>query len=310
MTSAASVAIATDNLTKRFGDLLAVDRISMSIKEGEIYGFLGPNGSGKSTTIRMLCGLMDPTEGTGSVLGFDIRKESEQIKQNIGYMSQRFSLYEDMTVAENLDFYASIYGLTGGTKRQRMSDMLAMANLTGREKQLAGTLSGGWKQRLALGCSIIHQPRVLFLDEPTAGVDPVSRRDFWDLIYHISGQGTTIMVTTHYMDEADQCHTLGFIYNGRIIAQGAPPEIKAKEMKGQVVEIACDDIVGVFELLKGTKEFSNVTRYGVFLHVVVGNAEDAAPKIGRLLSDNRLSAGKIERTAPSIEDVFVSLVKE
>lgn len=310
MTSPASVAIATDNLTKRFGDLLAVDRISMSIKEGEIYGFLGPNGSGKSTTIRMLCGLMDPTEGTGSVLGFDIRKESEQIKQNIGYMSQRFSLYEDMTVAENLDFYASIYGLTGGTKRQRMSDMLAMANLMGREKQLAGTLSGGWKQRLALGCSIIHQPRVLFLDEPTAGVDPVSRRDFWDLIYHISGQGTTIMVTTHYMDEADQCHTLGFIYNGRIIAQGAPPEIKAKEMKGQVVEIACDDIVGVFELLKGTKEFSNVTRYGVFLHVVVGNAEDAAPKIGRLLSDNRLSAGKIERTAPSIEDVFVSLVKE
>lgn len=310
MTSAASVAIATDNLTKRFGDLLAVDRISMSIKEGEIYGFLGPNGSGKSTTIRMLCGLMDPTEGTGSVLGFDIRKESEQIKQNIGYMSQRFSLYEDMTVAENLDFYASIYGLAGGTKRQRMSDMLAMANLMGREKQLAGTLSGGWKQRLALGCSIIHQPRVLFLDEPTAGVDPVSRRDFWDLIYHISGQGTTIMVTTHYMDEADQCHTLGFIYNGRIIAQGAPPEIKAKEMKGQVVEIACDDIVGVFELLKGTKEFSNVTRYGVFLHVVVGNAEDAAPKIGRLLSDNRLSAGKIERTAPSIEDVFVSLVKE
>lgn len=304
-----SIAITTDNLTKRFGDLMAVDHISMSIMEGEIYGFLGPNGSGKSTTIRMLCGLMDPSEGTGSVLGYDIRKEPEQIKQNIGYMSQRFSLYEDMTVAENLDFYASIYGLAGSTKRERMTDMVAMANLTGREKQLAGTLSGGWKQRLALGCSIIHRPRVLFLDEPTAGVDPVSRRDFWDLIYHIAEQGTTIMVTTHYMDEADQCHTLGFIYNGRIIAHGTPPEIKANEMRGQVVEIACEDIVGVFEVLKGTEEFSNVTRYGVFLHVVVDDAEAAVPKIRQLLAEKNLAVSKIERTAPSIEDVFVSLVK-
>ena len=302
-------AISTENLTKRFGDLLAVDSISMSIREGEIYGFLGPNGSGKSTTIRMLCGLMDPTEGTGSVLGYDITKETEEIRQNIGYMSQRFSLYEDMTVEENLDFYASIYGLRGKFKQERIAEMIAMANLTGRGNQLSGTLSGGWKQRLALGCSIVHKPRFLFLDEPTAGVDPVSRRDFWDLIYHIAGLGTTIMVTTHYMDEADQCHTLGFIYNGRIIAQGTPPEIKANEMKGQVVEIACDDIVGVFELLKESDRFSNVTRYGVFLHVVVDDAEAAVPDIRQLLEKANLHASKIERTAPSIEDVFVSLVK-
>ncbi|MDH4099562.1 MAG: ABC transporter ATP-binding protein [Nitrospirota bacterium] len=302
-------AISTDNLTKRFGHLLAVDHISMTIREGEIYGFLGPNGSGKSTTIRMLCGLMDPTEGTGSVLGFDITKETEQIRQNIGYMSQRFSLYEDMTVEENLDFYASIYGLRGKLKQERMAEMIAMANLTGRENQLSGTLSGGWKQRLALGCSIVHKPRVLFLDEPTAGVDPVSRRDFWDLIYHIAELGTTIMVTTHYMDEADQCHTLGFIYNGRIIAQGTPPEIKANEMKGQVVEIACENIVAVFELLKATAAFSNVTRYGVFLHVVVEDAAAAIPGLERLLADNGLGVSRIAHAAPSIEDVFVSLVK-
>lgn len=302
-------AITTENLTKRFGDLLAVDHIAMSIREGEIYGFLGPNGSGKSTTIRMLCGLMDPTEGTGSVLGYNITKETEHIRQNIGYMSQRFSLYEDMTVEENLDFYASIYGLRNKLKRERMAEMIAMANLTGRENQLSGTLSGGWKQRLALGCSIVHKPRVLFLDEPTAGVDPVSRRDFWDLIYHIAELGTTIMVTTHYMDEADQCHTLGFIYNGRIIAQGTPPEIKANEMKGQVVEIACENIVAVFELLKGTGEFSNVTRYGVFLHVVVEDAAAAIPGLERLLADNGLGVSRIAHALPSIEDVFVSLVK-
>lgn len=222
-------AIEVKNLTKCFGKFTAVDHINFEVPQGKIFGFLGPNGSGKSTTIRMLCGVSSPTEGTAKVLGYDIVKEPEKIKQNIGYMSQKFSLYEELTVEENLDFYAGIYGLSKKDKIERKKGIIAMAGLIGREKVLTRNLSGGWKQRLALGSALIHKPKLLILDEPTAGVDPVSRRIFWKMIYSLSKQGITILVTTHYMDEANSCDILGFIFNSKIIAIGTPKELIQKE---------------------------------------------------------------------------------
>jgi ABC-2 type transport system ATP-binding protein len=218
-------AIQCENLTKRFGDRVAVNSLSLSIRKGSIYGFLGPNGSGKSTTIRMLCGLLVPTSGKGTVLGYDVMTQSEEIKRRIGYMSQKFSLYEDLTVEENLDFYAGIYGIDGELRKQRKEELIAMAGLTGREKQIAGSLSGGWKQRLALSCALLHQPELLILDEPTAGVDPVSRRIFWNVIHDLAKQGITVLVTTHYMDEAQTCDWIGFIFFGNLLAQGTPDEL-------------------------------------------------------------------------------------
>jgi ABC-2 type transport system ATP-binding protein len=216
-------AIEVQNLTKKFGNFTAVDNISFQIPTGSIFGFLGPNGSGKSTTIRMLCGVLTPTSGKGYVMGLDIIKDTEAVRQNLGYMSQKFSLYEDLTVEENLDFYGGIYGLNKDTINDRKKELIMMANLEGKEKSLAGTLSGGWKQRLALGCALIHKPKFLVLDEPTAGVDPVSRRVFWEIIHELSKQGITILVTTHYMDEAESCDITGFIFNGKII-NIAPPQ--------------------------------------------------------------------------------------
>jgi ABC-2 type transport system ATP-binding protein len=218
-------AIQCENLTKRFQDRVAVNNLSLSIKKGSIYGFLGPNGSGKSTTIRMLCGLLVPTSGSGTVLGYDVMTESEAIKQRIGYMSQKFSLYEDLTVEENLDFYAGVYEISGEVLKQRKAELIDMAGLTGREKQLAGSLSGGWKQRLALSCALLHRPELLILDEPTAGVDPVSRRIFWDVIHGLAKEGITVLVTTHYMDEAQTCDWIGFIFYGTLLAQGTPGEL-------------------------------------------------------------------------------------
>lgn len=220
-------AIVVENLVKQFGHVTAVDHISFQIPKGSIFGFLGPNGSGKSTTIRMLCGVLSPTSGTGKVLGFDIVKEAERIKQNIGYMSQRFSLYEDLTVEENLDFYGSIYSLPKNVRQQRKRELIQMANLEGKEKSLAGALSGGWKQRLALGCALIHKPQLLVLDEPTAGVDPVSRRVFWQIIHELSRQGITVLVTTHYMDEAESCDMVAFIFNGKLMAVDTPANLIA-----------------------------------------------------------------------------------
>ncbi|MCF6095209.1 ABC transporter ATP-binding protein [Microaerobacter geothermalis] len=219
------MAISCHELTKVFGKYTAVDKVSLSIPKGKIFGFLGPNGSGKSTTIRMLCGVLTPTSGTGQVLGFDILKEAEIIKQHIGYMSQKFSLYEDLTVNENLDFYAGIYGLPPKEAKERKKELIQLADLSGREHQLAGTLSGGWKQRLALSCALLHQPKVLILDEPTAGVDPVSRRIFWDIIHQMTKEGITVLVSTHYMDEAETCDYIGFIFFGRLLAKGTPQEL-------------------------------------------------------------------------------------
>lgn len=223
------IAIEVDNLTKRFGDFTAVGNISFDVAKGQIFGFLGPNGSGKSTTIRMLCGVLTPTSGSAKVLGYDVFKEGEKIKQNIGYMSQRFSLYEELTVNENLDFYAGIYGLSKKEREERKKGIIKMAGLIGREKNMTKNLSGGWKQRLALGCALIHKPKLLVLDEPTAGVDPVSRRVFWQIIHSLANQGITILVTTHYMDEAASCDMVSFIFNSKIIATGTPKELIEKE---------------------------------------------------------------------------------
>lgn len=222
-------AIEIENLTKRFDDFTAVDSISFKIPKGKIFGLLGPNGSGKSTTIRMICGVLHPTSGKGLVMGRDIAKETEAVKQNLGYMSQRFSLYEDLTVEENLDFYGGIYGLGKGVRDSRKKELIVMANLTGKEKSLAGTLSGGWKQRLALGCALIHKPQLLILDEPTAGVDPVSRRVFWEILHVLASQGITVLVTTHYMDEAESCDIVAFIFNGKLINIAPPQELIRQE---------------------------------------------------------------------------------
>lgn len=222
-------AIETEALTKKFGDFTAVDGICLRIPKGSVFGLLGPNGSGKSTTIRMLCCVLTPTSGKGTVMGMDIQKNPEGIKHNLGYMSQRFSLYEDLTVEENLDFYGGIYGLSKDIRDERKKELITMANLGGKEKSLAGTLSGGWKQRLALGCALIHKPKLLILDEPTAGVDPVSRRVFWEIIHSLSKQGITILVTTHYMDEAESCDIVSFIFDGKIINTASPEDIIKSE---------------------------------------------------------------------------------
>lgn len=304
-------AVVAEELTKKFADFTAVDRVSFSIKRGEIFGFLGPNGSGKSTTIRMLCGIINPTAGFAKVVGYDIVKASEEIKKRIGYMSQRFSLYEDLTVEENLEFYAGVYGVPHSRIRERKRFVLKMADLLGREKELAANLSIGWKQRLALGCSIVHQPEMIFLDEPTGGVDPLARRDFWDLLYDMAEEGTTLFVTTHYMDEAEHCYTLGFIYEGRIIALGSPREIKRDKMPATVLEVLPADLDRAFEVLNGVAELEEVIIHGNYLHVATRvKAEEAIPLVSGKLSDYGVAVYGIERVEPSLEDVFVSLIDQ
>jgi ABC-2 type transport system ATP-binding protein len=297
-------------LTKRFGEFTAVDHIDFGIKDGEIFGFLGPNGSGKTTTIRMLLGLLRPTEGGGTVLGYDMIEESEEIRKRIGYMSQQFSLYNDLTVSENLNFYGGTYGVTGQRLRERKEYILRMANLKGREREMTKNLSGGWKQRLALGTAIIHEPEMLFLDEPTAGVDPISRRAFWDLLYELSDQGTTIFVTTHYMDEAEHCQSLAFIHLGRIVARGTPQEIKETIMKGQVLEIDCTEPDAALSTLRDTSMFDEVALYGALIHVVGKDLESKRPQIEALLKEKNVGIRSIDIIAPSLEDVFISSIKE
>jgi len=302
--------VVAEGLTKRFGDFTAVDHVSFDIQTGEIFGFLGPNGSGKTTTIRMLLGLLRPTEGGGTVLGYDIIKESEEIRKRIGYMSQQFSLYNDLTVSENLNFYGGAYGVTGRRLQERKEYILEMANLKGRERELTKNLSGGWKQRLALGTAIIHEPEVLFLDEPTAGVDPISRRAFWDLLYELSDQGTTIFVTTHYMDEAEHCQSLAFIHLGRIVARGTPQAIKETIMKGQVLEIDCTEPDIALSTLRAVSLFDEVALYGALIHVVGKDLESHRPRIERLLAEKDVEIRSIDIIAPSLEDVFISSIKE
>ena len=313
-------AVEVTELTKKFGDFTAVDGVTFNIQRGEIFGFLGPNGAGKTTTIRMLLGLLRPTLGHATVLGYDIVRQSEDIRKHIGYMSQRFSLYRDLTVSENLDFYGRTYGVRGERLRARKQFAIEMAGLQGRERELTRNLSGGWKQRLALGAAILHEPEMLFLDEPTAGVDPISRRSFWDLLYHLAEDGTTILVTTHYMDEAEHCQDLALIHNGCIIAQGAPEEIKLHEMQGQVLEIDCDQpdmAIGVLRQLasppvggiEGGLLFDEVALYGALIHVVAEGVAGHKPSIAQALTEAGVQVHVMDVIAPSLEDVFIANVR-
>ncbi len=301
-------AVEAINLTKKFHSLVAVDDVSFQVRRGEVFGFLGPNGSGKTTTIRILCGILAPSSGTGRVLGLEVTRQSEQIKSLIGYMSQRFSLYEDLTVHENLDFFAGLYGVPNRERRARITELVRMADLTGRENDLVVNLSGGWKQRLGLGCAIIHQPPILFLDEPTAGVDPISRRNFWDMIYNLTSQGTTIFVTTHYMDEAEHCNTVGLMYGGKLIACDNPRRLKAGAIAGDLVEIHCDKPLDALERLKKQPGVSDVVLYGALLHVVVEEAAFPAEKLSQMLSNEGIVVHRVTLIQPTLEDVFVSLV--
>jgi ABC-2 type transport system ATP-binding protein len=303
------ITVNVSDLTKKFGDFTAVDRISFRVKEGEIFGFLGPNGSGKTTTIRMLCGLLPPTSGAGTVVGWDISTQQSSIKPEIGYMSQKFSLYNDLTVEENLDFYGGVYGLRNSQLGTRKRWALEMAGLTGREGAMTRELSGGWKQRLALGCAILHEPSVLFLDEPTSGVDPISRRTFWDLIYNLSSRGVTIFVTTHYMDEAEHCNTLGLIYNGRLIAHGSPASLRSNMRAGQMLEVACPQPL---RALRRIKQMDGVLSAGLFgdrVHVLVEDTNQLMCEIESALAGDTYPAQQITPIPFSLEDLFVTFIE-
>jgi ABC-2 type transport system ATP-binding protein len=305
--------VVTSHLSRRFGSLVAVRDVSLTINRGEIFGVLGPNGAGKSTTIRMLCGILDPSGGSGRVVGFDVATEAEKIKSQIGYMTQRFSLYEDLTVLENLRFYAGLYGVPRRVRRQRIDQAVERAGLGDRRGQLAGTLSGGWKQRVAIASATLHEPPLLFLDEPTAGVDPVSRREFWDVIHGLAGTGTTVLVTTHYMDEAERCHRLAFIFAGTVMDVGTPAEIVARRGL-QAVEVTMpEDRRGETErLLRADPRVEEIAHFGARDRVILrGDATGAAPVeiVRQLLAARGLPAGGVREGRVTVEDAFVSMVR-
>jgi len=302
--------VVIENLVKRFGDFVAVDHISLETRTGEIFGFLGPNGAGKSTTIRMLCGLLTPTEGKALVAGYDVARQPERVRQNIGYMSQKFSLYNDLKVIENLRLFAGLYSVPADQLQERIDWALEMANLKGQESQITGTLPGGWKQRLALGCAVLHRPPIIFLDEPTSGVDPISRRQFWDLIHQMAHEGVTVFVTTHYMEEAEYCNRLALIYRGKMVALGTPSELKQKFMKGELLLVECEPLGAAVDALQHAPGIMDAAVFGNALHLVVPNAEAAIPNVKQYLSDKGVEVHHIEKIRPSLEDVFVSLTTE
>jgi len=307
--------IFAENLTKRFGNFTAVDRVSFRIHPGEVFGWLGPNGAGKTTTIRILLGLIRPTEGRLGVLGFDPVSQTKAMQAQVGYMSQLFTLYNDLTAIENIRFYGRVYGLGREQLVRRQQEIIQMAGLEGREDTLTANLSGGWKQRLALGCAIVHNPRVVFLDEPTAGVDPISRREFWGLIYAMAKKGTTILVTTHYMDEAELCQRVGFINQGRLAAVGTPDELKQTRMRGQVLEIETPEPDRAMRILKEAQArkslpLEEVALYGAQIHVVVPGAEEYRHPLQELLADANIPVGNLEWIVPTLEDVFISTIRE
>ncbi|MCF8719903.1 ABC transporter ATP-binding protein [Nitrospina gracilis] len=302
-------AVVVHGLVKRFGDFTAVDGISFRVKQGEVFGFLGPNGSGKSTTIRMLCGILLPTSGTGRIAGLDILTQTEQIKFHIGYMSQKFSLYETLTVEENIDFFSGVYQIPEKKKRERKQWVVEMAHLQDHRHVLTRILPGGLKQRLALGCAILHEPEVLFLDEPTSGVDPINRRRFWDLIYQLSGQGVTVFVTTHYMDEAENCNRLGLIYRGQLVATGTPEELKANELEGQVWEVHCDRPQSAMLALEGQPGIRDVSLFGLSLHVVAEEDPSMPQRIQDSLQKVNCRVERVEKIPPALEDIFVTLIQ-
>jgi drug efflux transport system ATP-binding protein len=305
-----NAAITTQDLTVRFGNFTAVDRVSVSVEEGEIFGFLGPNGSGKTTLIKALCGLLTPAEGRGSVLGFDCVTEADQIRQRVGYMSQKFSLYEDLTVMENIEFYAGVYGLRGDYLRRRKEEAIALTRLEPYLGRRAGKLSGGWKQRLALACAFIHEPRMMFLDEPTAGIDPVARRDLWDLLFQLSGQGVTFFVTTHYMDEAERCGRVGYIYLSKLIACGAPDELKeipeVTPPGARRIEIDARHTSNALAAIKRKPYVRSATIFGQSIHLLMDESV-TLDQVKSDLSSDGFTDVELRTIAPSLEDVFVTL---
>ena len=300
-------AVTVKGLAKYFGDFHAVDGIDFSVHKGEIFGFLGPNGSGKTTTIRMLCGGIDPSGGDMDVLGYDVATQAEAVKERIGYMSQKFSLFEELSVEENLKFYAGIYGLSDEKYAERRAYVLKMADLEGREDEMTKNLSVGWKQRLALGCSTIHEPELLFLDEPTSGVDPIARRQFWELLYELAAKGVTLFVTTHYMDEAAHCNRLAFMYRGRLVAEGSPQDVR-ELMTDNVVALTVDDAEAAMAALEGVSEVLEVYMHGAMVHANIGRLEPADFDLAGLLSAEGVYVDEIRPVEPSLEDVFVHLV--
>jgi ABC-2 type transport system ATP-binding protein len=301
-------AVEVHDLSRAFGSFVAVDKISLRVAKGEIFGFLGPNGAGKSTTIRMLCGLLMPTGGGGTVGGHDIGAEPEAVKRIIGYMSQKFSLYDDLTVEENIDFFGGVYRVPKEKKGERKAWVLTMAGIEDKRRVLTGTLATGFKQRLALGCAVLHEPPVLFLDEPTSGVDPMSRRRFWDLIREMADSGAAIFVTTHYMQEADYCDRLALIYRGRIVAEGAPMQLRQDYMKREILEIETERTVEALEILLDNGIESAI--FGSALHATVEDAALSSQRIRGIMESSGIAVERIERIMPSLEDVFVSLIEE
>lgn len=305
-----NAAVHLDKLVKKFGDFVAVDNVSLDVKPGEIFGFLGPNGAGKSTTIRILCGLLGPTSGSARVGGFDVATQPEEIRRNIGYMSQKFSLYDDLSVAENIEFFGGVYGVSPKDLPAREEYVLTMAGLKDRRNNMTRLLAGGLKQRLALGCAILHQPSILFLDEPTSGVDPIARRDFWELIYQLSAAGHTIFVTTHYMDEAEYCHRIALMYGGRVIALGSPEELKKSLGEGHLLNLESSELLGSMTALEGCPGVQDVAVFGSGLHIKVDQASAAEGQVRKALEKAGITIKHLEPISPSMEDVFVSLIEK
>jgi len=302
-------AVEIDDLVKAFGAFVAVNQVSLQVRKGEIFGFLGPNGAGKSTTIRVLCGLLTPTSGRATVVGFDVAKDPEKVRRNIGYMSQKFSLYDDLTVEQNIDFFTGMYGVPRALRQRRKDYVLQMANLTQRRHSLTATLSGGWKQRLALGCAILHDPPVVFLDEPTSGVDPIARAAFWDLIRDLSRTGHTIFVTTHYMDEAENCHRLALMHGGKVIALGAPDELKRDLDSHSLLRL---DTTAPLDTMRAIERVAGVIEVAIFgggLHVVVDDPHGSMERIRGKLAAEGIELRRLEQITPSLEDVFVALIE-
>ncbi len=308
MTANGELRIVADRLVKRFGEFVAVNEVSFEARRGEIIGFLGPNGAGKSTTIRILCGLLRPSGGKAEVAGLDVARFPEKVRENIGYMSQKFSLYSDLSVIENLRFFGGVYGVKGARLTERLAFAVGMAGLKGREDALVADLSGGWKQRLALGCAVLHEPAILFLDEPTSGVDPASRRRFWDLIYALAGEGVCVVITTHYMDEAEYCNRIALINGGRLVALGSPSELKRSAICGEILLVEGDDPGAMLEALEGAPVAHDVAPFGSSLHILVDDAARDTPAIEARLKERGLGWSQIEPIKPTLEDVFVQLV--
>lgn len=302
--------IECDGLTKRFGTFTAVDHVTFSVGKGSIFGFLGPNGSGKSTVIRMLCGILEPTEGTARIGGYDINRESEALKEMIGYMSQKFSLYDELTVNENLIFAGKLYGLKGRQLNQRRNELIELTHLEPYIGRRASLLSGGWRQRLAMACSLMHKPTVLFLDEPTAGIDPVARRELWDLLFEFAGEGMTLFVTTHYMDEAERCDHVGYIYMSKLIVCGEPDELKQMPEVSppgtRRLDVTCDHVTTALQAMRQMQGVRNATVFGQSMHLLVDESVRRA-EIEEKLRNVGISHSEIHEIGPSLEDVFVTL---